>query len=177
MSTFYNLNIEIQVSLQFNDLLKFNLSLLIRKVWYQFFFIMSLFAIITFPFSFNDDYIISQSNILETKIIVIFVAILLPINICLKLKKGILIDRKAIEEFSFDFSELGIECNSLSVSSNTYWSKVYKVEETKRYFWIFTSEKLCFIIPKRCFKSPEQLNELKELFEDKLDKKKLELKK
>ncbi len=177
MSTSNNLNIEIQVSLQFNEIFKFNLSLLFRKVWYQFLFIMSIVAIISFPFSFNNEYIMSQSNILVTRIIVIFVAMLLPINIYLKLKKSILIDNKAIEEFSFDFSELGIECNSLSVSSNTYWSKVSKVEETKRYFWIFTSEVSGFIIPKRCFKSPEQLNDLKKLFQNKLDKNKLELKK
>ncbi len=177
MSTSYNLNIEIQVSLQFNDFFKFNLSLLFRKVWYQLLFIMSIFAIMTFPISFTDDYIRSQPNILITRIVVIFVVILLPISIYLKLKKSILIDKKAIEEFRFDFSELGIECTSLSVSSNTYWSKVSKVEETKRYFWIFTSEESGFIIPKRCFKSPEQLNNLNELFKNKLDKKKLELRK
>jgi hypothetical protein len=173
-----NANVEIQVTLHINDLFKFNLSLLFRKVWYQFLFAMSIVGALTltFPLSFTDKYIMSQSNILLTRIIVIIVVIALPISIYFKLKNGLLTDKKAVEEFNFNFSESGIECNSPSVSSNTYWNKIYKVEETKRYLWIFTLKESGFIIPKRYFKSTDQLNNLKGLLEVKLDSKILELK-
>ena len=60
---------------------------------------------------------------------------------------------------AYTFSDDGIHISSGGRLATTPWSKVRELKDIGRLILIFTSVKLAYVIPKRCFSSDEQRKE------------------
>lgn len=67
-----------------------------------------------------------------------------------------------------EFNEDAILCESSAASSIVNWSIIKSLEEGRTAFYLFIESNSAFIIPKRYFKSEEQLNEFKNLIQSKI---------
>ena len=66
------------------------------------------------------------------------------------------------------FDEDGIETQSLLGHSEAKWDVVIEAVESKADFFFYTSKNIAMFIPKRCFLSEGQQNQLRELARRKL---------
>jgi hypothetical protein len=66
------------------------------------------------------------------------------------------------------FDEDGIKGQSSLASGETKWEAVIEAVESKEDFFFYTSKKIAMFIPKRCFSSEEQQNQLRDLIKRKL---------
>lgn len=57
------------------------------------------------------------------------------------------------------------------------FDKIYKISETKHAFYVFTSNRQAMVLPKRFFNIDSENKEIREIFINNMDKKKLNLKK
>ena len=79
------------------------------------------------------------------------------------------------EEHCFEISKEAINVKSSSSNSIINWEKINKVIEFKKLFAIFIAPNRAFIIPKYIIKN--DLNIIRKIFNESLDKKKLKIKK
>ncbi|GEM_PF-1522717 len=72
------------------------------------------------------------------------------------------------------FDDDGINIQNLLGSGEAKWGAIIEVVESKEDFYFYTAKKFAMFVPKRCFSSEEQQNQLRELVKRKLgDKAKL----
>jgi hypothetical protein len=76
-----------------------------------------------------------------------------------------------------EFHDLGMEMSSLNGNSTLWWRDVYTVQELKPCFVIYRSPEKYFLIPRRCFHNQGEVELLRRLIIEKVDKKKRKLKK
>lgn len=67
-----------------------------------------------------------------------------------------------------EFNDDSILCESPAVSSIVNWSAIKSLDEGRTAFYLFMDSNSAYIIPKRYFKSEEQLNEFKNLIQSKI---------
>ncbi len=72
------------------------------------------------------------------------------------LKSPAVIDQLQSKTYVFDDS--GIHIESAGRHATTPWSKVTAIKAIDKLFLIYTSPKLAYVIPKRCFASREELH-------------------
>jgi YcxB-like protein len=84
-------------------------------------------------------------------------------------------NKRIQEETKRIFSSEGIQSASNSFSGFIKWADLYEVKEYKEDLSIFISTIECHIIPKRFFKSDEDLEKVKEIIKQKVDPKKVKL--
>lgn len=77
----------------------------------------------------------------------------------------------------FEFEEDKLIIASTNGSFSVYWKDIFKVKELKPCFAIYTSPVKCFLIPRRCISSTNQLEFLRAFLKEKVEKRKLKLKK
>jgi uncharacterized protein YneF (UPF0154 family) len=92
-----------------------------------------------------------------------------------KVKKYWNSNKRIQEEIKRIFSIEGIKAVSDSSSDFLKWDKIYKIVESKEDLLIFISTLESHIIPKRFFKSAEELEKVKEIIKQKVDPKKVKL--
>lgn len=63
--------------------------------------------------------------------------------------------------FSYTFTKGGVHCESGGRSFDLPWTNVYKVTETEPMFLVYINKDSAFIVPKRCFKSEEDISEFR----------------
>ncbi|MFZ5987947.1 MAG: YcxB family protein [Bacillota bacterium] len=76
----------------------------------------------------------------------------------------------------YEFNEEAVRISSSSGSFSLIWNDIFKVQELKPGFLIYSSPVKVFIIPRRCFTSQEQLDKFRSVLSSRVDKKKLKLK-
>ncbi len=59
----------------------------------------------------------------------------------------------------YEFSNLGIEISSMGKNARKSWSEIAGVKNIGNILLIFTSPKLAYVIPRRCFESKENWSE------------------
>lgn len=59
----------------------------------------------------------------------------------------------------YSFDEAGVQVNGAVYN----WEAVLRAKQTSRLIVLYLSEPLSFVLPKRCFESPERLNQFKAL--------------
>lgn len=96
----------------------------------------------------------------------IFLAIILY-SICKQSKKLASIS----EAVNFVFDANGLESKAESTTTKSSWERFAKICETKTDFIFFPQENIFYPIPKRFFKSENQIDDLKKLVKEKLGKK------
>lgn len=77
----------------------------------------------------------------------------------------------------FEFGENNLVVSSSNGYFSVLWQDIFKVRELKPCFVIYISPLKYFLIPRRCLSSQEQLELLRDILKEKIDKKKLKLKK
>jgi hypothetical protein len=77
----------------------------------------------------------------------------------------------------FQFNEDKLVLSSSSGNFSVLWKDIFKVKELKPCFVIYTSPIKYFLLPRRCINSANQLELLRNMFKQKIEKRKLKLKK
>lgn len=72
------------------------------------------------------------------------------------------------------FSDAGIY-SSFKTEKTLVWEEIEKIKEVKKYFYVFSGSEL-LLIPKRDFRTVDDLTQVKRLFRDKLPQEILKLK-
>jgi hypothetical protein len=72
--------------------------------------------------------------------------------------------RSVQEENRYTFSAEEIEIQSNSASSKTAWSHVYRVTETKSFFFVFTSKFQGWLIPQKAISDEAKIAALRQMF-------------
>lgn len=77
----------------------------------------------------------------------------------------------------FEFDEDKLVLSSTNGTFSVLWKDIFKVKELKPCFVIYTSPIKYFLLPRRCINSADQLDLLRNIFKQKIEKRKLKLKK
>ena len=91
------------------------------------------------------------------------------------LKKYFDSSKRFQQEGSLSFNFEGVKSFSDNYFNFVKWADIYEVKEYKEDLSIFISTIECHIIPKRFFKSDEDLQKVKEIIKQKVDPKKIKL--
>ncbi len=118
-------------------------------------------------FSFVIDNLLGLSTFFMLPIIVFLLNI--------GLKKYFDSNKRFQQEGSLSFDLEGVKSFSDNYFNFIKWTDIYKIMESKEDLLIFISTIECHIIPKRFFKSAEDLEKVKEIIKQKVDPKKVKL--
>lgn len=77
----------------------------------------------------------------------------------------------------FEFEEDKLVLSSSNGTFSVLWKDIFKIKELKPCFVIYTSPVKYFLLPRRCINSANQLELLRNIFKEKIEKRKLKLKK
>jgi len=182
--------VEITTKLEWNDYKRLNKLMFFQSTYFKILFafsiVLPLYDVIVFLCGCKLD-LACHIYILKIKTppilpIVLFTFFLIPLVILLRfvihhiaVKKYWNSNKKIQEEIKRIFSIEGIQSQANTASGFISWADIYEVKEYKEDLSIFISTIESFIIPKRFFKSDEDLQKVKEIIKQKVDPKKLKL--
>ncbi|NLL06875.1 MAG: YcxB family protein [Clostridiaceae bacterium] len=124
--------------------------------------------------------IYSLLNILPTYLLIILIVCaieFLPLLVDYLVSRNSFMKSKLLQSINcLEFSRDNYKIYSAEGISSLLWEEVYKIRETRRFFLLYLSPLKVTVIPKRCFQSQEEIEDLRIIFKDCLPKKKLKLK-
>jgi hypothetical protein len=100
--------------------------------------------------------------------------IILPVMIFFSTKRAFKTDKFLSEEQNYAINNQNIEITTVSSKVNIGWDKIYLIKERKNYIFVYIARTKALIMPKR--NMIDSLNNIKKIYADNIDKKKLKIK-
>ena len=175
------LNFNVKLSLKdyrsfyYSNLFKNGYGFILIYLSIIFFIIAPLYFIFSFTTPGSTLKLKDFKNLFIGIAVFLFILYLHPVLIFFQTKKIFNNDEFLKEEHCFTISNEAININSSSSHSIINWEKINKIIEFKKLFAIFIAPNKAFIIPKYIIK--DNLNIIRKIFNENLDKKKLKIKK
>lgn len=155
------MKIYVDVNTTKNDYLKFQKHHTLKYIWI--YIAIALLAALVFVIMLMNKNNTGQINALYA-ICFAVICILLLYMIINSIVKIIKLSKKEEQKpvFSYTFTKGGVHCESGSRSFELPWTNVYKVTEIKPMFLVYLNSESAFIVPKRCFRSENDIAEFRE---------------
>lgn len=151
--------IELDIKLELKDHLRANYWFIFSKWSMKILVVMAVFLTLLFIIIFILN---PTAGFFPILIMPVFVLFLLG-NIYWSTKRNLASHKALQNSIHYTFSNEGISAVTKSSSGHTSWENILKAHETKHNFLLFASRILIYVIPKRCFQSPTQLTDFKQM--------------
>lgn len=89
--------------------------------------------------------------------------VVVPLSIRLSARRQFATHRAAQEQCSFVAGEGGVASASSLGSGQQRWEVFWRAVEAKSAFYLYVSNKMAYVLPKRCFTSDEQMQRFRDL--------------
>lgn len=153
--------IEIEGQIELADYLRANLWVH-YNTWGK--ALVKLVAIVIFfaLASFLYDYLMGLIELLFG-LFLLFIFLISMVGIYLQTKLSLKSHKQLQETIHYKFYSEGFEIKGLTFSGQNSWVNIIRFIETKHIFMLFVSNRQMFLIPKRYFQNPEQLNAFRDI--------------
>jgi len=153
-----NETFKIDVELKKNEVIRYNLSHILRLIIADVIGFLFFIYITYLSFAHPES---STRDLLETVSIWLAVALAIGLSQPLVIILQVLlakteIMRKMVAERSYLFSDNGIEIRSQGQNAVKIWDDIIRVRKLTGLLLIYTGKKAAYVIPKRCFNNTEK---------------------
>lgn len=157
--------ITVKAQLNFQEYLRLNFSLLLRSkmVWLSVVLAVLLSIMLVEKRITEGEWADSEIKLGLLFSLTVFLFLLLPILTYLRTKKYFENTPSLSEPTTFYFNQERIEVVTSDSHATLTWRRVYKVREFQHYLLIYQNRHIAYLVPKKAFRSPQELEQVKDL--------------
>lgn len=161
--------IEVKAKLSFEEYLRLNFSLLLRSkiVWLSIFLATMLVIMLLEKRLTDGRWADSEVKLALLFSLTVFLFLVLPILTYLRTKSYFEKNPLLSELTTFYFESERIEVVTSESHTTLTWRRIYKIREFKHYLLIYQNRHIAYVVPKKSFATPAEMEEVKEMIRTK----------
>ena len=174
-------NISVTVKLQLEDYIAFTRSYMNDRLKWRLVIYVLLLALLSYTtlngHEKDDGYRTMMYTLLAVSVVMFVVIIFSRVLLKGMYRRHFENDPQLRSEHVYTFSKEGVQTSSPTSNSKYFWTDIYAVRETPKYFFVYVAMNKAFIIPRTALDNESVIKDFKALLRSSVvDQKKLKLK-